>query len=66
METLVINAYTRLDQKSKLFETNAIAIGKKELFQRKIYVKKRHFFLKNAMFWRFHRTAGLFLRKWKH
>ena len=42
METLVINAYTRLDQKSKLFETNAIAIGKKELFQRKIYVKKRH------------------------
>ena len=50
METLATNAYTRLDQKSKLFETNAIAIGKKELFQRKIYVKKRHFFLKNAMF----------------
>ena len=48
METLVINAYTRLDQKSKLFETNAIAIGKKELFQRKIYVKKRHFFYKIA------------------
>ena len=49
METLATNAYTRLDQKSKLFETNAIAIGKKELFQRKIYVKKRHFVLQNSI-----------------
>ena len=32
-----------MDQNSKLFETNSIAIGAKELFQRKIYVKKRHF-----------------------
>ena len=32
-----------MDQNSKLFETNSIAIGAKELFQRKIYVKKHHF-----------------------
>ena len=30
METLLTNAYTRLDQKSKRFETNSIAIGSKE------------------------------------
>ena len=30
METLLTNAYTRLDQKSKQFETNSIAIGSKE------------------------------------
>ena len=29
METLLTNAYTHLDQKSKLFETNLIAIGTK-------------------------------------
>ena len=40
METFLINAYTRFDQKSKLFETNSIAIGTKELLQRKIYFKK--------------------------
>ena len=31
METLLINAYPYLVQKSKLFETNSIAIGTKEL-----------------------------------
>ena len=46
METLLTNVYTYLDKKSKLFETNSIAIGTQELRQRKIYVKKRHFFIK--------------------
>ena len=40
METLLTNAYTCLDQKSKLFKTNSIASGTKELFQRKICIKK--------------------------
>ena len=40
METFFANAYTCLDQKSKLFETNSIASGTKELFQRKICIKK--------------------------
>ena len=31
METLLTNAYTCMDQKSKLFETNSIDIGTKEL-----------------------------------
>ena len=44
METLLTNAYTRLDQKSKLFETNSIAIGTKELLQRKSSIKKRFSF----------------------
>ena len=39
METLLANAYTRLDEKSKLLETSSIAIGTKELLQKKIYVK---------------------------
>ena len=47
METLLTNAYTRLDQKSKLSEANSIAIGRKEPLQRKIYVKKGHFFSQN-------------------
>ena len=38
MEAFLANAYMRLDQKSKLFETNSIAIGTKELHQRKIYI----------------------------
>ena len=46
METVLTNAYTRLDQKSKLFEANSIAIGTKELLLRKIYVKKHHFLYK--------------------
>ena len=44
METLLTNAYTRLDQKSKLFETNEIAIGTKEL--KKSTSKKNIFFTK--------------------
>ena len=47
MKTLLTNAYTHLDQKSKLFETNSIAIGIKELLHRKIYIKKHLFFLRN-------------------
>ena len=49
MGTLLGNAYTSLDQKSKLFETNSIAIGTIELLQRKIMSKqifcfrKQHF-----------------------
>ena len=30
----------------KLFETNSIAIGTKEILQRNLYVKNRHFFTK--------------------
>ena len=45
METLVANAYTHLD-KSKLLEINSIAIATNKLLQRKIYVKKCHFFTK--------------------
>ena len=48
METLLTNACTRLDKKSKLSKANSIAIGRKELLQRKIYVKKGHFFHKMA------------------
>ena len=44
METLLTKVYTHLDQKSKLLKTNSIATGTKELFQRKIYDKKRYFF----------------------
>ena len=41
METLLTNAYTCLNEKSKLFETSSVAIGTKELLQKKkIYVKK--------------------------
>ena len=49
METLLTNAYASLDQKSKLFKTNSIAIGKKELLQKKSTTKnvilftKQHF-----------------------
>ena len=39
METVLTNAYARLDRKSKLFETNSIAIGTKALPQRKTYIK---------------------------
>ena len=45
MEILLTNAYTRLDQKSKLFETNATAIGTKEL---KKSTSKKIFFFQNA------------------
>ena len=50
METVLTNAYTRLDQQSKLFETNSIANGTKELLPRKnlrqrnvIFFTKWHF-----------------------
>ena len=46
IETILTNAYTHLDQRCKLFETNSIAIGTKKLLQRKICGKKRHFFTK--------------------
>ena len=45
-ETVLTNAYACLDRKSKLFETNLIAIETKELLQRKIYVKNVIFFTK--------------------
>ena len=35
METLLTNFYTRLDENSRLFETNSLAIGTKELRQKK-------------------------------
>ena len=46
METLLGNAYTSLDHKSKLFKTNSIAIGTIELLQRKqifYCFRKQHF-----------------------
>ena len=33
METVLTNAYTHMDQKSRVFKTNSIAIGTKELLQ---------------------------------
>ena len=47
-ETVLTNAYACLDRKSKLFETNLIAIETKELLQRKIYVKNV-IFLQNGI-----------------
>ena len=49
METVLTNAYTRLDQQSKLFETNSIANGTKELLPRKIYVREMSFSLPNGI-----------------
>ena len=46
METVLKNTYRCLDLKSKLFKTNLIAIGTKELLKRKIYVRKHYFFTK--------------------
>ena len=48
METVLTNAYTYMGQKSKLFKTNSIAIGTRELLQRKIYFRKCYFFYKMA------------------
>ena len=50
METILTNAYTCLDQKSKLFKTNSLAIATKELLQRKIYVKNIIFY--KIKFWK--------------
>ena len=51
METLLTNTYTHLDQKSKVVKTNSIAIGKRELLQRKICARKHHFLYKTT-FWK--------------
>ena len=65
METLLTKVYTHLDQKSKLLKTNSIATGTKELFQRKICVKKRHF-LKKWHFEKFiNRMNGHYTMIWK-
>ena len=52
MENLLTNAYTGLDKNAKLFETNSIATGMKELLQRKIYIKK-HF---SVIKWHFEKS----------
>ena len=44
--------YRRLDQKSQLIKTNSIAIGTKELLQRKISVKKYLSFFYKMVFWK--------------
>ena len=48
METLLTNAYTCLDEKSKVFETSSVAIGTKELLQKNLcqkisFITKWHF-----------------------
>ena len=59
METLLANAYTRLDQKSKLLEAT-------ELLQRKIYVEKHHFFFTKWHFEKFvNRVSGGYKMIWK-
>ena len=40
METVLTNAYTRLNQKFKLFETNSIANGTKEQLQKSTSEKR--------------------------
>ena len=65
METVLTNAYTCLGQKSKPFKTNSIAIGTKELLQRKIYVKKRHFFTKGDSENFINRVIGSYEIIWK-
>ena len=40
MATVLTNAYTRLNQKFKLFETNSIANGTKELLQKSTSEKR--------------------------
>ena len=44
MKTVLTNAYICLDQKSKLLETNSVAIATKELLQNKIYAKNIIFY----------------------
>ena len=46
METVLTNAYTCMDQKSRVFKTNSIAIGTKELLQ----TSKTSFFYKMELF----------------
>ena len=50
METVLKNTYTCLDQKSKLFKTNSIAIEQKN-FPKKNLHQKASFFYKMA-FWK--------------
>ena len=45
METLLTNAYTGLDKKSKLFEINSVAMGTKALLQKNL-CQKTPFFTK--------------------
>ena len=45
METLLTNAYTGLDKKSKLFEINSVALGTKALLQKDL-CQKTPFFIK--------------------
>ena len=45
METVLTNAYTHLDQKSKLFKTNSIAIGTKELYTPEKNLCQKTFFI---------------------
>ena len=45
MGTPLTNAYTSLDQKSKLFKTNSIAIGTKELYTPKKNLCQKTFFI---------------------
>ena len=52
METLLTNAYTGLNKNSKLFKTNSVATGAKELLQRKIYIKKHFSFFYKMAFWK--------------
>ena len=49
METFLANAYKCLDKNCKLFKATSIAIGNKELLQRKIYAKKNFIFLQNGI-----------------
>ena len=66
METLLTNAYTRLDQKSKLFQANSIAIGTKELLQRKLSVKKHFSFFTKWHFEKFiNKMNGGYEMIWK-
>ena len=63
METLLAIASTRLDKKYKLFETNSIVIGTKELLQRKIYIKKKFFIFYKMAFWKVYKYNDWRLRK---
>ena len=67
METLLTNAYTGLDKNAKLFETNSIATGMKELLQRKIYIKKHFSFFYKMAFWKkfINRMNGGYKMIWK-
>ena len=65
MEILLTNAYPYLNQKSKVLETNSVATGTEELFQRKIYAKKRHFFTKSHFERFINGMNGAHKMKWK-